>query len=574
MKSTDHASLPSRALAVAAIALLAACGGGGNGTFTDGIIGGTGLKGPVSGAAVSAYAIAGGALGGRIGTASTDSSGNFSMSIGSYSGPVMLQMSGGTYVDEATGATMPMASGDVMTAMLPTIAANATVSGVKLTPLTSMAQTMAQHLAGGLTDANINAANAAVGNYFMVSDILHTPPMNPLAAGSGTGASQDSIHYGMAMAAMSQYAKDLGMGTSSAMVTAMMSDASDGTMDGMMSGVAVMMGGMGMGGSMMPTHAGTAGLANAISTFTGSARNVSGVPLATMQSLINKLSSSSGQISGAMGTASAKSTVSGTVFNGTVSKATVSARAVSSGTMGAQLAATTTDAQGNFTLSFGAYGGPVMILANDAQYVDEATGTTMTMGSGDVMTAVMASIASGDDVAGMMVTPLTSMAQVRAQAMPGGMTDANIAAANAALGNYCLVGDILETMPMNTLVSGSAAIATQHQKNYGACIAAMSQYAMSVGMPVSSGMVTRMMDDAADGTMNGMTGSAPISMGMTGGGMMGGGQPQMMSPTAGTSELANALNTFMSSGANLSGATPSDVNALVQALTASNGVLQ
>jgi hypothetical protein len=42
------------------------------------------------------------------------------------------------------------------------------------------------------------------------------------------------INYGMSMAAISQEAKDLGMSSSSSMVTAMMNDAADGVMNGMM----------------------------------------------------------------------------------------------------------------------------------------------------------------------------------------------------------------------------------------------------------------------------------------------------------------------------------------------------
>ncbi len=71
-----------------------------------------------------------------------------------------------------------------------------------------------------------------MGNYFSVSDILHVQPMNPLVAGSSTGASQDARDYGMTLAAMSQYAKTLNMTGSSTLVTAMMNDAADGIMDG------------------------------------------------------------------------------------------------------------------------------------------------------------------------------------------------------------------------------------------------------------------------------------------------------------------------------------------------------
>ncbi len=64
----------------------------------------------------------------------------------------------------------------------------------------------------------------------------------------------------MSIAAMSQYAKTIGMTTSSSgMVTAMMKDASDGVMNGMMGSTAISMAGMGgMMGGMMQSSAGTA----------------------------------------------------------------------------------------------------------------------------------------------------------------------------------------------------------------------------------------------------------------------------------------------------------------------------
>ena len=84
-------------------------GSGGTG-YLSGVV----TKGPVSGTTVTAYAIAGGQPGAQVGTATTDVNGGFSMSIGTYAGPVMLQTSGGNYTDEATGTTMSMAQGDVM----------------------------------------------------------------------------------------------------------------------------------------------------------------------------------------------------------------------------------------------------------------------------------------------------------------------------------------------------------------------------------------------------------------------------------------------------------------------------
>jgi hypothetical protein len=209
-------------------------------------------------------------------------------------------MTGGTFVDPATGTTMAMQSGDVMTSCVPSVTAGATMAGVQVTPLTSMAQAMAQYMAGGMMSANAAAANGAVGNYFMVGDILLTSPMDPSMSGSGSGATQAQKDYGMSIAAMSQYAKTIGMTVSSSgMVTAMMKDAADGTMNGMMGSTSISMGGMGggmMGGTMMQSSAGTTGLATAMTVFVGSSTNKSGATTTDMQTLVTKLSTSTGTI--------------------------------------------------------------------------------------------------------------------------------------------------------------------------------------------------------------------------------------------------------------------------------------
>jgi hypothetical protein len=292
----------------AATLLAAACGGSSNSsgpvanpTATPSAIGtvsGTAVKGPVTGATVTAYAVANGAKGNAIGSATTDGQGRFTVTIGSYAGPVMMEMTGGSYTDEATGATMPMATGDVLRAVMPAVAAGATTSGLCLSPLTSMAQARAQAMPGGMTDANVTAANGAVGGYFMVGDILYTMPMDPLVQGSGAAATQDARNYGMAMAAMSQSAHTLGMPSSSGMVTAMMDDATDGVMNGMMGATQISMSGMGgmMGGAMMQPMTGTASLATAMTQFMTSAMNRSGVTATQMQPLVDHLASSNGTL--------------------------------------------------------------------------------------------------------------------------------------------------------------------------------------------------------------------------------------------------------------------------------------
>jgi hypothetical protein len=561
--------------------LLAACGGGGGsnsdsgGTAStpppvQGTISGTVIKGPVASATVSAYALVDGSPGARIATGTTDARGNFSLAMGTYAGSVMLQVMGGTYSDEASGNTMPMASGDVMTAVIPAMTAGSTLHGIAITPLTSMAQAMAQHMSGGMIDANISSANSAIGHYFMVTDIVHDMPIDVLTAGSGNSATQDAINHGMVLAGMSQLARVQGMASSSAMVTAMTSDAADGVMDGRMSGNAVMMGGMGMS---MPMSAGmgTTGLAAAMNAFVASAQNRSGVAAATLQTLMSQLNGSDGRMMPGGSGALPDSTISGKAFNGSVTRATITAFAINGGTRGPQLASTTTDGQGAFTISLGSYAGPVMLQASNGSYLDEATGTTMTMAAADTMTAVLPGIGSGASVSGLWITPLTSMAQARAQAMSGGMIDANVNSANTAVGAYFMVGDVLHAMPMDPATPGAGAPATQDERNCGITIAAMSQYAKAAGMS-SSAFVTAMTSDASDGMMNGRMGGTQITMGgMMGSGGMGSGG--MMQPSAGTTGLATAMSDFMSSPMNHSGLTAADMNMLIQKLAASGGQL-
>ena len=289
-----------RATALAALSTMAlvACGGdGGDGSgstsATTGTISGTATKGPVSGATVRAYAINNGVRAGQLGSAQTDSNGNFAIRVDPYSGPIMLQLHGGSYTDEASGTRMNMLDADDMTCAVPSISVTAgtVTTGIQITPLTSMAHAWAEHMAGGMTTTNITTANMRVGAAYMGPgmDILMTHPIDPTVVGSANGASIDAKNYGMMLAAMSQEAHQLGMTTSSsAMVTAMHNDAADGIMDGTMRGTPINMSGMG-GGHMMSTT-GTAELATAMATFINGPMNRSGVTsVAEMQTLMDQL---------------------------------------------------------------------------------------------------------------------------------------------------------------------------------------------------------------------------------------------------------------------------------------------
>lgn len=281
--------------------VLVACGGGagdgsGSTSVATGTISGTATKGPVSGATVRAYALNNGVKGESLGSGQTDSRGNFTVRVEAYSGPMLLQMRGGSYTDEATGLRMNMLDAG-MTCAVPSISitAGSATTGVQITPLTSMAHAWAERMAGGMTATNIATANMRVGATYLGPgmDIVMTHPIDPTMVGSANGASIDAKNYGMILAAMSQQAQRLGMTTtSSPLVTAMHDDATDGVMDGMMNGTPVRMmgmGGMANGGNMMAAT-GSGDLADAMAMFVNGPMNRSGVTSAAeMQELMDQL---------------------------------------------------------------------------------------------------------------------------------------------------------------------------------------------------------------------------------------------------------------------------------------------
>ena len=132
-------------------------GGGGDGgaPTTDGTLEGTATKGPLANATVTAFAVANGAKE-RSSPRSRPMRRVTSRCRSELPGPVLIEMRSGTYTDEATNATMPMGDADVMTCAVPTFAARSSTT-VQVTPLTSMAQVMAEGMPGGMTEANVDA---------------------------------------------------------------------------------------------------------------------------------------------------------------------------------------------------------------------------------------------------------------------------------------------------------------------------------------------------------------------------------------------------------------------------------
>jgi hypothetical protein len=189
------------ALAVATI--LVACGGGGTPTTT---ISGSAVKGPVDGATVTVKD----ANGNVLGTTTTNSTGGYTINV-NHSGDVVVEVSGGTYTDEATGAKTTLAS--PLKVVL--AASGGNVTGM-VTPLTTMAFNSATSGGAKPSSANFKKMATALATQFKLTgvDLATTLP-------AVTGSPND---YGKVLAAVSQYLKDNSKSLGS-LVGAALSDA-------------------------------------------------------------------------------------------------------------------------------------------------------------------------------------------------------------------------------------------------------------------------------------------------------------------------------------------------------------
>lgn len=212
----------------AAILNMSGCGGGGGGGSTSGgsvgstasagtvapvatptVVSGIASKGPLNGSTVCAFSIVAGSKGSALGTcAGNIVNGQYSIDIGTYTGPVLFEASGGTYSDEATGTTVTLAA--PLHSMLSNAAGGAI--SVAITPLTELAYQNANAISAGLTSERIQTSTASVQTNFGVADIINTMPADALNIPISATAAQKS--YALALATVSQFQSGQQAGTS------------------------------------------------------------------------------------------------------------------------------------------------------------------------------------------------------------------------------------------------------------------------------------------------------------------------------------------------------------------------
>jgi hypothetical protein len=177
------------ALSATAVFLVACGGGGGGGTATTTTtISGSAVKGPVSGSTVTVRNAATGAV---LGTTTTGAGGLYSIDI-SFTGDVLIEVTGGTYTDEATGLATPLS-----TPLRVVLNANGgAVTGIA-TPLTTMAYTYALGGGSSVSASAFNTAATTLANQFQLTGV-NLATTTPVVSGSLNG-------YGRVLSAISRY---------------------------------------------------------------------------------------------------------------------------------------------------------------------------------------------------------------------------------------------------------------------------------------------------------------------------------------------------------------------------------
>lgn len=193
---------------------------------------GEATKGPISDGTVSVYVLNNdGSRGDLLATATTASDGSYSVNLEEYTGAVAVVITGGNYIDEATGENVNLETGDELETLL---AATEDGMTVAVTALTTIAASRASENAASGLAAAIDAANQEVADVFGLAnpDLSGIIPSDLTESVAGdTDAEQV---YGAVQSGLSQIAETNGLSSAEVLdlIANMAEDFEDGTFDG------------------------------------------------------------------------------------------------------------------------------------------------------------------------------------------------------------------------------------------------------------------------------------------------------------------------------------------------------
>jgi|GEM_PF-6291686 len=192
---------------------LTGCGGGGGspapslpaGTTT---ISGIASKGPISGGDVTAFAIKNGQVDrtSNLANGKTAADGSYTLYIPpslTPTGPIVIEVTGGTYRDEATGT----AGVTLKTPLRATVANVTNGDRIAITPLTELAYKKVEGI-GSFSALDIDDANLKIGLMFGVDNIVKSQPFDATQQNAPATATADDKKYAAALGVFSQMVSD------------------------------------------------------------------------------------------------------------------------------------------------------------------------------------------------------------------------------------------------------------------------------------------------------------------------------------------------------------------------------
>lgn len=186
---------------------IAACGGGGTDyppQRPSGGISGVAHDGRIVEGNVRAYQFAGGQKGDLLGTATTDEQGAFTLEFVAPDQPIMVEVDGGRYVEEATNTTVSVKAGKGLTAL--GLYRSGEGLTINVTPLSLLATGLAEYkISTGIDAAQaIEQANSELADIFGIH-VTATTPRDLRVAGETTTDIDASTLYGFLLASFSSY---------------------------------------------------------------------------------------------------------------------------------------------------------------------------------------------------------------------------------------------------------------------------------------------------------------------------------------------------------------------------------
>ena len=169
-----------------------------------GTINGNAVAGVIAGAQVSIYGFNNGTRGKKLGDTSTDNQGAYSIGIQGANQAILIEISGGGYIEEATGTNVTLKDDQTLRAV--GMYTSGETHTFMVTPLTHMVAALTEYkISIGMSAKTALAEASSTVNQFFALDATLTLPIDITQANSGITVLGDDVLYGFYLAGLSHW---------------------------------------------------------------------------------------------------------------------------------------------------------------------------------------------------------------------------------------------------------------------------------------------------------------------------------------------------------------------------------